>query len=163
MPLVDLLPHRVVATYRGAILLDPRAVEHVYTATKQQQWAEVAPMAVVPVSASYFVKHVLQGNLTPSEVRLTCSHRSLSLRGVLADISMLECHFCGAMTWNLRDHVFVGCPAHYLAVQEAQYQTFQLAEVQATGHLEGHESYWSRDGSSSLECNKTEKSGQPHH
>ena len=98
-------------------------------------------MAVVPVSATYFVEHVLQGSFTPAEVRLACSHRSLSLRVVPADISMLECHFCGSLTRNLRDHVFVGCLAHYLAVQEAMYRVLQLATVQTLGQLEGHGSY----------------------
>ena len=44
----------------------------------------------------------------------------------------------------------VACPAHFLAVPEAMYPTLQLATVQATGHLEGHGSYWSGDGRYSL-------------
>ena len=118
VPLLSLLSHRVIATRGGAVLLDPRAVEQVYASAKQQHWAEVAPMAVFPVSATYFVEHVLQGSFTPAEVHRTCSHRSMSLRGVPSGISMLECHFCGALTWNLRDHVFMGCPSFFLAVQE---------------------------------------------
>ena len=146
VPLLSLLPHRVIAARGGAILLDTRAVEHVYASAKQQQWPDVAPMAVVPVSATYFVEHVLQGSFTPAEVRLACSHRLLSLRGVPAGLSMLECHFCGALTWDFRDHVFMGCPAHFLAVQEVMYRTLRLATVQASGHLEGYGSYGSGDG-----------------
>ena len=130
--LLSLLPQRVIATKEGAVLLDPKSVEHVYALTKQQKWADVA---VVPVSATYFVAHVMQGFFTRAEVRLACSHRSLSLRGVPADVSMLKCHFCGALTWDLRDHMFMGCTAHYLAVQQAMYQALQLATVQTSGPL----------------------------
>ena len=107
-------------------------------------------MAVVPVSATYFVELTLRGSITAAEVRLACSHRSLSLRGIPADVSMLECHFCGGVTWSLRDRVFMGCPAHFLVEQEVAYRVLQLAAVQASGHLDGHESYWSRDGRHSL-------------
>ena len=146
VPLLSVLPHRVIATRGGVVLLDPRAVEQVYASAKQHHSAEVAPMAVFPVSATYFVEHVLQGSFTPAEVHRTCSHRSMSLRGVPSGISLLQCHFCGALTGNLRDHVFMGCPSHFLAVQEATYRTLQLATVHATGHLQGHGSYWSGDG-----------------
>ena len=40
---------------------------------------------------------------------------------------------------------FAGCPAHFLATQEAAYKVLQLASVRASGHLEGHEEYWSHD------------------
>ena len=150
VPLLHLLPHRVIASRGGAVLLDPRAVEKVYSTVKQRNWTEVAPMTVFPVSATYFVEHVLQGTFTPAEVRRTCSHRSLSLRGVPPEVSMLECYFCGAMTWNLQDHVFVGCPSHFLAVQEAMYRALQVATVTAKGHLRGHGNYWSEDGQYSL-------------
>ena len=107
-------------------------------------------MAIVPVSATYLFEHTLRGSITPAKVRLACSHRSLSLGGIPADVSMLECHFCGGLTWSLRDHVFRGCPAHFLAEQEVAYRVLQLATVRASGHLEGHESYWGRDGRYSL-------------
>ena len=44
----------------------------------------------------------------------------------------------------------MGCPAHFLAEQEVAYRVLRLATVQASGHLEGRESYWSRDGRYSL-------------
>ena len=59
---------------------------------------------------------------------------------------MLECHFFGGLAWSLRDHVLMACPAHFLAEQEVAYRVLQLATVQASGHLDAHENYWSHGG-----------------
>uniref|UniRef100_A0A6U8LYI7 Uncharacterized protein n=1 Tax=Eutreptiella gymnastica TaxID=73025 RepID=A0A6U8LYI7_9EUGL len=66
IPIVQLIPYRMIAHRGGAIILDPRKVEQVYSTIKQTQWEEKAPVRMRPVQAKYFVQLALQGNYLDS-------------------------------------------------------------------------------------------------
>ena len=137
LPMLHLLPQRVLLSYGEQVVLDTaQGLDKVYSQSVQDQYFERWHPASLRPTASEFLQLLEQGFLSAQVMKRAFALRTMFLHPAPSQSIPLECHYCGAVVHDPQMHVRGECLPSFLLQRGLRAQALRLLLLLLQGKVE---------------------------